>query len=91
MHVAQNGPGFGNDMHKNQRFPIWRTIGAEIRATGDESQPAATVAAGSRAMIGVAGQDRRHPVELLPQHHPHQLMRPGQRTERQHQIGLVTQ
>ena len=39
------------------------------------------------AMVGVAGQDATGPVYLFAQHRPDQHMRPGQRTERQGEIG----
>src|SRR5688500_4323286 len=44
-----------------------------------------------RAMIGMAGQDRRRPINLLHQHDPHQLMGPGRRAEREHSLHLAPQ
>ena len=40
----------------------------------------------SRPVIRVARQDRDGAVELLQQHHPHQLMRPGRRAEADRQV-----
>ena len=41
------------------------------------------------AVIGMAGKDRRDPVELFGKHHPHQLVRPGEQPEGERQIGLA--
>ena len=40
----------------------------------------------SRPVIRVPGQDRDGAVELLQEHHPHELMRPGRRAEAQLQV-----
>ena len=37
----------------------------------------------------MARENGRRAIELLAQHDAHQLVRPGRRAERQHQIGLV--
>ena len=44
-----------------------------------------------RAMIGVAGQNRRRPINLLHQHDPHQLMGPGRRAEGEHCLDRAPQ
>src|SRR5215208_1439306 len=46
---------------------------------------------GSPAVIGMPGQERGGPIDLLQQHDPHQLMRPGGGAEGQPQVGAVAQ
>ena len=49
------------------------------------------IGARSRAVIGVTRKDRGDPVELFGQHHPHQLVRPGEQPEGKHKVGLAAQ
>jgi hypothetical protein len=40
-------------------------------------------------VIRVPAQDRGHAIDLLQQHDAHELVRPGERTEGELQIGLI--
>src|SRR5258708_21536267 len=49
------------------------------------------ILASLRAVIGMAGQDGRGPINLFQKHDPYHLMRPGRSAERHAQLGLAPQ
>src|SRR5690242_618097 len=56
--------------------------------------PALTASFPSRAscaVIGMAGQNRRGPVDLFQKHHAHHLVRPGRGPERDHELSFAPQ